>query len=191
MKVAPKELQWLREYFDLYKKSLFDEEIFELLLDVKELFIKTSEKKGKVIFAANGGSAAIASHCTVDLTKNAGVRAINFNEPAMITCLSNDYGYEHWVAKALECYADPCDAVVLVSSSGCSKNIVNAAAVTKEQGLPLVTLTGFNNNNPLKQSGDINLWLDSRAYNIVEMTHHIWLLAVVDLIIGKAEYPVS
>ena len=54
----------------------------------------------KVIIAGNGGSAAMASHVAVDFTKAAGIRAINFNEADLITCFSNDYGYEHWVAQA-------------------------------------------------------------------------------------------
>ena len=49
-------------------------------------------------------------------------------------------------------------------------------------------ILGFNQNNPLKKIGNINFWVDSRAYNIIENTHLIWLLAVNDLIFGNAEY---
>jgi hypothetical protein len=52
-----------------------------------------------------------------------------------------------------------------------------------------VTFTGFGRDNPLMALGHLNFWLDSRAYNLVEMTHQAWLLAVCDLIIGKTEYP--
>ena len=62
--------------------------------------------------------AAMASHVTVDFTKAAGMRAINFNEADLLTCFANDYGYEHWVAKALEFYADEDDLVILISSGG-------------------------------------------------------------------------
>ena len=54
--------------------------------------------------------------------------------------------------------------------------------------LGVVTLSGFNPDNPLRSLGDINLWVDSKGYNIVEMTHHIWLVAIVDHIVGKIEY---
>ena len=79
----------------------------------------------KVIIAGNGGSAAMASHVAVDFTKAANIRAINFNEADLITCFANDYGYENWVGKALEAYADPGDLVILISSSGKSQNISN------------------------------------------------------------------
>ena len=45
-----------------------------------------------------------------------------------------------------------------------------------------VTFGGFDSKNPLRSIGDINLWVDSSEYNIVEMVHHIWLVAIVDYI---------
>jgi len=134
----------------------------------------------KVILAGNGGSAAMASHVAVDLTKAAGIRAINFNEADLLTCFANDYGYEHWVARALGFYADPGDLAVLISSSGASQNIVNGAEQASAMGLAVISLSGFSPDNPLRRLGDLNLWAPSDSYNIVEMTHHVWLLAIVD-----------
>ena len=130
----------------------------------------------------------MASHVAVDFTKQGGVRSVNFNEADLITCFANDYGYEHWVEKAVEFYGDEGDMVILISSSGNSKNMVNAAQTAKKLGLDVITFTGFNPDNALKKEGIINIWLDSKAYNIVENTHQIWLLTVCDLMIGKAEY---
>lgn len=139
---------------------------------------------GKVIVVGNGASAAIASHVAVDLTKTAGIRAVNFNEPDLITCFANDYGYEHWVEKALDFYADAADVVILISSSGKSPNIINAALKAKAQGIHVITFSGFSQDNPLRQLGDINFWVDSLQYNVVETVHQAWLLAIVDKI-GK------
>ena len=72
----------------------------------------------------NGGSAARASHFSVDFTKNAGVRCFNFNESDLITCFSNDYGYEKWAEKAVNFYGDKGDASILISASGKSKNMI-------------------------------------------------------------------
>ena len=183
--------KWLKGYFDLYKKPLFDEAVFEQLLEFKQHLESVHDNGGKTMIMGNGGSAAIASHVSVDFSKNANIRMLNFNEADLITCLANDYGYEHWMAKAIEIYGDPGDQVILISSSGSSANVVNAAKVSKEKDYKVITFTGFNENNPLKSSGDLNFWVDSRAYNIVEMVHHIWLLAVCDSVIGKAEYSAS
>ena len=134
----------------------------------------------KVILAGNGGSAAMSSHVAVDLTKAAGIRAINFNEADLLTCFANDYGYEHWVARALEFYADPGDLAILISSSGASQNMLNGAEQASAMGLAVISLSGFSPDNPLRRLGDLNLWAASDSYNIVEMTHHVWLLAIVD-----------
>ena len=78
------------------------------LLKIKTIWEDAHNNGNKGIFAGNGGSAATASHCAVDLTKNAGIRAINFNEADLITCFANDYGYEDWLAKAIQFYGN-CD----------------------------------------------------------------------------------
>lgn len=159
-----------------------------LLISAAEKIKAIQQTGKKVIVVGNGGSAAMASHVAVDLTKAAGCRAITFNESDLLTCFANDYGYEKWVEKALAFYADKGDVVILISSSGTSPNIINGAKWAKEFGLQVITLSGFNEENPLRQMGDINLWCDSKGYNIVEMTHHIWLVAIVDYIVGKIEY---
>jgi D-sedoheptulose 7-phosphate isomerase len=160
----------------------------DLLVKSAELFKNVKNTGKKIIVVGNGGSAAMASHVAVDLTKAAGCRAITFNEADLLTCFANDYGYENWVEKALNFYADKGDVVILISSSGTSKNIVNGANWAKQNGLSVITLSGFNSDNPLKKIGDINLWVDSKGYNIIEMAHHIWLVAIVDYIVGNIEY---
>ena len=125
----------------------------------------------------------MASHVAVDFTKAAKIRAVNFNEADLITCFANDYGYENWVSKALEFYADQGDLVILISSSGKSQNILNGAKKAKEMGLFVITVSGFLPDNPLRELGNLNLWVDSTEYNIVEMTHHVWLVAIIDYMI--------
>ena len=174
------------EFFEGYLAKMVDGLLSvdkKLLESAVNILLKVSTCGGKVIIAGNGGSAAIASHASVDLTKNAQVRSINFNESDLITCFSNDFGYERWLEKSLEYYADPGDCVILISSSGSSINILNAAKKAKEMGLSVITFSGFSPNNPLRDEGDLNFYIDSKEYNIVEMSHHIWLLALVDRII--------
>ena len=174
------------EFFEGYLKKMVDGLLSVdtvMLESAVNILLEVSTGGGKVIIAGNGGSAAMASHTSVDLTKNAQVRSINFNESDLITCFSNDFGYEKWVEKSLEYYADPGDCVILISSSGSSVNILNAAKKAKEMGLSVITFSGFSPSNPLRDLGDLNFYIDSKEYNIVEMSHHIWLLALVDRII--------
>ena len=174
-------LQFFEDFYKEIEVRLRDADPISLDA-VFKMFIHAQQRNRKVILGGNGGSAAIASHVSVDLTKAARVRSICFNESDLITCFANDYGYEHWLAKAIECYGDAGDAVVLISSSGRSLNIVNAARSAKERGLTVVTMSGFDASNPLRALGDQNLWVNSRSYNIVETVHQIWLLACVDKI---------
>ena len=179
---------FIDDYLEGYKKALLQTDVSETMIAVKTLLLKTQQNRKKVIVVGNGGSAAISSHVSVDLTKQAGIRTVNFNETDLITCFANDYGYENWVAKAIEFYGDERDVAILISSSGKSNNMINAAAQANKMGIHVITLTGFERDNPLRKLGKLNFWLDSRAYNIIENTHQIWLLMVCDLIIGDIEY---
>ena len=175
------------EDFSLLIKS--DETIVDKIVLAKNILLDIKNKNGKIMIFGNGGSAAIASHVSVDLTKNANIRSVNFNEADLITCFSNDYGYEKWVEKAIDFYADSSDALILISSSGKSQNMINACKAARNKKISkIITFTGHDKNNPLSKLGDINFWINSKAYNFVENTHQVWLLTIVDLIIGKREY---
>jgi D-sedoheptulose 7-phosphate isomerase len=158
------------------------------LIKLTDKIKKIKKYKKKIIIFGNGGSSSISSHFSVDLTKNGKVRCLNLNEYNLITCFSNDYGFEKWIEKALYYYADKGDLIILISSSGNSKNMLNAAKFANKKKLFLTTFTGMKKNNSLKKLGDLNLWVDSKAYNMIENIHQMWLLAIVDMIIGKHTY---
>lgn len=185
-----KQISFLKQYnkdiFNLINNSYKEN---KKIIKIKDILLKT-KKKNKVIICGNGGSAATSSHVAVDLTKNANIRAINFNEADLITCLSNDYGYENWMSAAIDLYADKGDVIILLSCSGKSPNIVNAAKLAKKKRLKLITFTGINKNNPLlkKNNNGLNIWINSKAYNQIEIMHHMILLTIIDLCIGKKVY---
>jgi D-sedoheptulose 7-phosphate isomerase len=176
---------YLSDLSDLIKPN---EEIINKLTKIKDMLLNVSKNNGKILIFGNGGSAAISSHVSVDLTKNANIRTVNFNEADLITCFSNDYGYDRWVEKSIDFYADRKDAVILISSSGKSMNMINACKAAKRKKIKVITLTGHSKNNPLSKISNISLWVNSKAYNFIENTHQIWLLTICDLIIGKRVY---
>ncbi len=169
--------------FNYYSNS-----INELLSDIQDnqliqtikLIKQTIKKKGKVYIVGNGGSSSIASHISVDLSKVARVPSSTFNNSNLITCFANDYGYENWVTEAIKAYMSQNDMIILISSSGTSKNIINAAKYCKKKSIKLVTLTGFKKNNPVSKLGNVNFYINSNHYNFVEMSHHIILVYLVD-----------
>ena len=77
----------------------------------------------------------------------------------------------------------PGDIVILVSSSGKSKNIVNAAKFLKNKKNKLITLTGLSAKNPLRKLGNLNFFVNSKNYNVTESTHLIILLNIVEKLI--------
>ena len=175
---------YFENYFQKLSKLTSDIKT-KKLIEVAELISSKNLNGKKIIIAGNGGSASIASHISVDLIKSAKIRCLNFNEPNLITCFSNDFGYENWIKEALNIYASTNDIIILISSSGKSMNMINAAKKSKEIGMKLITFTGFNIDNPLRKYGDLNFWVDSKNYNYVEMTHHIWLVSIVDFIVEQ------
>lgn len=181
-----KEKKFLNNYFNTLRNLIsFNNKDIEKLIKVKKIFETLKKTKKKILVFGNGGSAAIASHFSVDITKNAKIKCSNYNESDLITCFSNDFGYENWIKKALDYYAFKDDIMILVSSSGRSKNIINAAKFAKKRRIKLITLSGLNSKNPLKKIGDINFFVNSKNYNVVETTHLTILLAIVENIISQ------
>tara|TARA_S200000501_G_C20849344_1_gene755039 strand:+ start:2201 stop:2776 length:576 start_codon:yes stop_codon:yes gene_type:complete len=188
----PSDKNFLKEYLNDFTVCLNldkDDRNVNNLVVLKDKILETKNNSGKIIIVGNGGSAAISSHFSVDLTKNAKIRSINFNESDLITCFSNDYGFENWISEALKFYADKNDLLILISSSGKSQNMLNAADTAKNMNLNyVVTFTGFEQENPLSKKGHLNFWVNSSAYNFIENIHQVWLLSLVDLIIGDRHY---
>ena len=190
--VDPEHKAFLVEYMErLHRATAVDDGVFAKISATRAIWLRAREQGGRVIFIGNGGSAGIASHLAIDLAKNAAVPAHCFSDASMMSCLANDYGFEDWLAHAVRLSARAGDCLVAISSSGRSKNILNAVAQARAMKLDVITLSGMNADNSLRGLGDVNFWVDSRSYNIVETAHQFWMMAAIDLIIGRAEYPAS
>jgi D-sedoheptulose 7-phosphate isomerase len=176
-------IKCFNNFYKNYKKSFFKSFNNLDIKNFKELTdILKNLKRNKVILFGNGGSASIVNHVALDLVNVCDIKSVHFNEPSLITCYANDYGYENCATQSLKIFLDVGDVVVLISSSGESKNMINAARFIKKNKNLLITFTGFNKNNRLKSFGDINFWVNSKKYNIVENIHQSWLLMLVDYI---------
>ena len=128
----------------------------------------------------NGGSAAVASHAAIDFLNNSQLKALTLHESSSLTCMANDYGYENAFSRMLEQLVRSGDMVITISSSGQSINIRNAAAQAIKSGATVITLSGFEDDNPLRSMGSLNFWLDSSDYGMVEIGHQFILHNVSD-----------
>ena len=136
-------------------------------------------------FAGNGASAAMAAHMSADASKNGEIKAHCFNESSFMTAIGNDISYEEVFSYPLSRYAEEGDVLVTISSSGNSPNIVKAIEAARKIGMTVVTLSGMKEDNKSRAAGDLNFWIPSRSYGIVESTHqcllHCWLDKYMDL----------
>lgn len=178
-----KEINWTLDFMRSFKSSIDGKE--SDVIAIKDEVLRARSEGATMFFAGNGASTTIASHASLDYMNQLGIRCMCLNDPNVLTCFANDFGYEEVFARSIKIYGKPGDVVVLVSSSGMSKNVVEAAKVAKERGMKIVTLTGFNKENDLMSLGDINLWIDSKVYNVVECAHMLMLVAVCDMIVSQ------
>ena len=132
-----------------------------------------------MFFVGNGASAMMAGHMAADASKNGGFRSMAFNEPALMTAVSNDICYEQTFALPLKRFADPGDILVTISSSGNSPNVLAAIHAARELGMQVITLSGMKPDNKSRQVGDLNFYVPAPTYGLAESTHqailHCWL----------------
>ena len=186
-----KDKKFLDDYWSRYQKTFFDSRNDDLILNFKNAIENTHKDNGRLIFIGNGASASLSSHAATDFTKQAKIQSITFNDHNLITAFSNDYGYEFWISKALEYYSKTNDMVIFISVSGESKNLINGMKFAKNQNMKTGSLTGSNKENTLRKNTDVSLWVDSKAYNIVECIHTIWITLIIDMFVGNPEYSVK
>lgn len=165
------------EFTDSNGNSLLVEDGVERVMKMLRV---ARERASGVYIVGNGGSAGVASHVTTDFVSVAKLRAQTVHDSSLLTCMANDYGYENAFARILSQLAGRDDVLVAISSSGKSLNIRNAAATVRQKGGQVLTLSGFERDNPLRAMGDLNIWLNSRDYGFVEIGHQFVLHNIAD-----------
>lgn len=134
-------------------------------------FAKRIAEASRLIFVGNGGSAAISSHMANDFAKNGRMPTLCFNDAASLTCLANDLGYDKVFAHPIHQHGKEGDLLIAISSSGRSANILRAVESAWLRSVEVVTFTGFDDDNPLRQRGSINYYVPSHDYGVVETVH--------------------
>lgn len=188
----------MREQLDRYFGTLADllrgcavtdQSAKSLSLDAGCEWVRTAvhqahDAGNKIIFIGNGGSAGIASHLAIDFSKNGGLRSLAFNDPAALTCLGNDLGYDNVFAKQIDFHARPGDVLIAISSSGRSPNILAAVRMARSRDCKVVTYSGFTEENDLRKVGDVNFYVRSGEYGFVEVSHLALCHAILDIDMG-------
>jgi len=165
------------EVTDRHLKKLSLDEGAERAVDM----LLALPSSSKVMLVGNGGSAAIASHAHNDVCKAVGMKGLVFTEQPLLTAIANDDGYESVYERPIRLWAEAGDLAVIISSSGRSTNILRAAEAAQDRKCRLMTLSGFQADNPLRALGDLNFYVGSSHYGYVETTHAAVMHLITDL----------
>ncbi len=175
------------DFFSDYRKMLnqaLDTVSTEILQSAHDTLATIAQNKGVVFTAGNGGSAAIANHLCCDWSKGTFIegkfrlktQSLCANSELM-TAMANDFGIEQMFSRQLKILAEPNDAVILISSSGNSPNIIRTAEEAKRLGLPVIGFTGFTGGK-LKEMADVSIHVPAHNYGIVEDAHQAVMQAL-------------
>ena len=157
------------------------------LQTLARIWAKQRTEDRAVYWIGNGGSAALVSHLSQDLLNTCGIRSLTFNDPALITCTANDYGYRDVFARPLCAVARERDVLMAISSSGMSDNIVGAAEAALENGLDLITCSAFAEHNRLQTlPATLAFHTPTENYGQAELTHGALLHAAIDGLAGES-----
>lgn len=156
------------------------EEVFQragdLLLDAKR-------RDATVWWVGNGGSSALCSHLSQDLINKLGIRSHVFNDPALLTCMANDYGYADVYQKPLRTMARQGDLLIAISSSGNSENILRCVELADDIKMAAITLSAFSDQNMLwRRAPDVSFFTPCTLYGHAEIAHGALLHAVIETI---------
>jgi D-sedoheptulose 7-phosphate isomerase len=194
MKLSDKIKQHQEQFFELVSNCQFTHH--DKKIDITDwmdqaLFYLANlyKNRGRIFLIGNGASCSMASHFAMDFTKNASINAFSSNEGTMLTCFSNDYSYETAYQEIIKRYMQPADLLIAISSSGRSKNILNAVSYVN-QHIPksrVITLSGFNCRNSLRRMGNLNLFINICNYGLVESCHSYYLHLLVDTLVQQQQ----
>ncbi len=161
-------LEWIQKDVRYFMKA-------KIKKDAKKVYEAITKQSVPYVFTfGNGGSCAIANHMEVDWSKNsqgAWVVESLCSNTAMITMIANDYGYDQSCSKQVEWKGLAGSHLVLISSSGNSPNIVNAAKAARFMGMVIIGFTGFD-GGWLKEISDVNVHINTKFYEEAEDYHH-------------------
>jgi D-sedoheptulose 7-phosphate isomerase len=141
--------------------------------------------KARLFFVGNGGSAAVASHMAIDWMKNGGFATFGPGDAAQLTCIGNDLGFDNVYSLIIERHGQLGDVLFAISSSGMSEDILQACAAAHRKRMNVITLSGFGEGNFLRSKGQVNFYVPSNQYGVVEISHLAILHSILDEVMAK------
>ncbi|MEQ9374498.1 MAG: D-sedoheptulose 7-phosphate isomerase [Imperialibacter sp.] len=179
----------LKEAHQLLEKFLSDPATAQSIEKAAELMVKSISEGKKIISCGNGGSMSDAMHFAEELSgryrgDRPSIPAVSISDPTHITCVGNDYGFDYIFSRYVEGIGQPGDVLLGISTSGNSKNIIEAVTKAKEKGLHVVLLTG-KDGGKLANAGDVEIRVPHFGFADRIQEIHIKVIHIFILLIEK------
>jgi len=180
-------LQNLREAADTLDRFLRDENNIFRIEEAAGVIAEAINDGKKIISCGNGGSMCDAMHFAEELTgkfkhDRPALPAISISDPSHMSCVANDYGYDHVFSRFVEGLGNSGDVLLAISTSGNSMNIIKAAEAAREKGMKVVALTG-KTGGLLAKIADVEIRVDGGQYSDRVQEIHIKVIHIlIDLI---------
>ena len=179
----------LIEAKNLLEKFINSKVTLKNVKDASNLMSKAIKKGGKIISCGNGGSMCDAMHFAEELTgkfreERKSLPAIAISDPAHISCVANDYGFDYIFSKYIEGIGKKEDVLLAISTSGNSKNIIQASHSAKKIGMKVVSLTG-NDGGKLSGISDTEIRVPHFGYSDRIQEIHIKIIHILILLIEE------
>ncbi len=150
---------------------------------------KVSEKKNTIFVCGNGGSAAISNHYVCDYSKflrqhsNLKPKVISLSSSMeTITAVANDFSYDKVFKYQAESLFEKNDLLIIISSSGNSKNIQEVLKYAKKKKVKTIGFSGFDGGY-LKKNCNISIHVNAKNYGISEDAHHILMHMILQYLV--------
>lgn len=176
----------LQEASQLLSQFLNEPGTIPLLEKFSQVLINAYENNSKVFICGNGGSHCDAMHFAEELTgryqkDRRPLGALALGDASHVTCVTNDYGFEHIFSRQLEALARKGDILIGLSTSGNSKNLIVAFEKAKSLGISTVALLG-KGGGPLKSVSDLAIVVPGKTSDRIQEIHMTILHTVIETI---------
>ena len=172
---------------------LADGDFLARIQKAADIIIASLQGGGKIHFCGNGGSAADAQHLAAELSGRFYYDRPPLNAEALhcntsyLTAVGNDYGYDHIFSRLIRCSSHRGDVLIGISTSGNSKNILNAYDVCKEMGISIISFTGATGGK-MKDLSDLLLNVPSTDTPRIQESH-IMIGHIICELVESAMFP--
>lgn len=184
-------LENLLEAEKVLKNFTNNENNIKSIENAAEVIVLSLKNGGKVLSCGNGGSLCDAEHFAEELSgrfsnNRKALSAISLTNPAHITCVGNDHGFDFIFSRAIESYGQSGDVLLAISTSGNSINIYNAALAAKKLGMKVILLTGGNKETKLAHLSDVTISIPHVGYSDRIQEMHIKCIHILVLLVEKS-----